>query len=149
MGHIKVLGIKFIVISIITFSSFGIFFHASLMNLFWISLLVTGVSYLIGDLFVLKRYGNLAATLADFPLAFVSFWVLGSLMNGASLGVTTISLLAAFFTSLSEPFIHAYIIEQIADDDVPDDLPTTNQLQTEFAEENQLETRNKDKERDK
>lgn len=67
---------------------------------------------------------------------------------GASLPVTIISLMAAFFTSLCEPFIHAYIVERLSDDDVPDQLPATNQLQTEFAEETDPETLHTKKDRD-
>lgn len=139
MTHLKVLGIKFIVISIITYSTFGIFFNASLANLFWVSVLVTGVSYLIGDLFVLRKYGNIAASIADFPLAFLSFWVLGNVLLETGMPITGITLLAAFLMSLCEPLIHAYMEEQVTED-ARHDSPHADQLQTEFSEEIDPET---------
>ena len=66
MDHLKVIGIKFIVIAVVIYSLFGILYNATLMNLFWISLLITGISYLIGDLFILRKFGNIKATIADF-----------------------------------------------------------------------------------
>ncbi|MEN1969448.1 YndM family protein [Lentibacillus sp. N15] len=140
MGHLKVLGIKFVAISIITFSTFGIFFNATLTRLFWISLLVTGVSYLIGDLFVLRKFGNIVASIADFALAFVSFWVLGGLLLETGMGMTSIALMAAFLMSLVEPLLHAYIQEQFFDVEHHIQSPATNQLQAEFAEETDPQT---------
>src|SRR5690625_6352048 len=77
--HLKVIGIKFIVIAVVIYSLFCILYNATLMNLFWISLLITGISYLIGDLFILRKFGNIKATIADFGLSFISIWILGSL----------------------------------------------------------------------
>ncbi|MGY0694809.1 YndM family protein [Virgibacillus sp. FSP13] len=133
MDHLKVLGMKFIAIAITVFSIFGIFYNATLVNMFWISLFVTGISYLIGDMFILRKFGNVAASIADFPLAFFSLWALGSLFIDGGLPIITLSLLGAFFISICEPFIHAYIVENFSFE--RHDLRTMNQLQTEFSEE--------------
>lgn len=147
MDHLKALGIKFIVISIIVYSLFGILFNASLINLLWISMLVTGISYLIGDLFVLRKYGNIVASFADFPLAFLSLWILGNLFIERGMPIVTLSLMGAFFITLSEPLIHAYMQNKLTDN-VQKDSPTINQLQTEFAEETDSETITNKKKRD-
>lgn len=139
MNHLKVLGIKLIVISIIVYSLFGILFNASLINLLWISLLVTGISYLIGDLFALRKYGNIVASIADFPLAFLLLWVLGNLFIDRGMPIALLSLTGAFFITLCEPLIHAYMQNKFSDY-VQEDSPTINQLQTEFAEETDSET---------
>jgi len=134
MTHLKTLGIKFIIISIITYSTFGIFFNASLINLFWISVLVTAVSYLIGDLLVLPRFGNIVASIADFPLAFLSFWILGNVLLETGMSITAITLLAAFLMSLCEPLIHAYMEEQLLHVNHKS-LRNESNVQTEFSEE--------------
>lgn len=139
MDHLKVLGIKFIVISIIVFSLFGILFNASLINLFWISLLVTGISYLIGDLFVLRKYGNVVASIVDFPLAFLSLWALGNLFIDIGMPTALLSLAGAFFIALCEPLIHAYMQDKFSDN-VHESSPSIGQLQTEFAEETDAQT---------
>lgn len=147
MDHLKVLGIKLIVTSIIVLSLFGILFNASLINLFLISLLVTGISYLIGDLLVLRKYGNIVASIADFPLAFFSLWMLGNLFIETGLPTVMLSLTGAFFITLCEPLIHAYMQNKFSDN-VRENLPTMNQLQTEFAEETDTKTIMKKEEHD-
>ncbi|WP_165769183.1 YndM family protein [Virgibacillus profundi] len=139
MAHLKVLGIKFIVIAILVFSLFGIIYNATLLNLFWISLLVTGISYLIGDLFILRRFGNVTATIADFGLAFLSIWLLGNLFLAEGMPVILLSLTAAFFMTCGEPLIHIYIQNQFSDDHQRG-FGTKKQLQTEFAEETDAQT---------
>src|SRR5699024_7681157 len=106
MVYLKTLSIKALAIGITVFSLFGIFYNADVMNLFWISLLTTGLAFLIGDLFVLRRFGNVTASIADFPLAFLSIWLLGSLFIEASIPIATTSLLADLFITCCEPLIH-------------------------------------------
>ena len=137
MKHLIVLGIKFIVTAVLVFSTFGILFNANLFNLFWFTLLVTGISYLIGDLLILPRFGNIIATVADFGLAFFSLWILGSLFLEQGIPVTLLSLTAAFFIAWGEPFIHVYLENRFSDNN--QQVPR-NQLQTEFAEEMAPET---------
>lgn len=133
MDHLKALGIKFAAIDATVFAIFGLFYNANMNNLFWISLLVTGVSYIIGDWFILRKLENVTATLLDFPLAFLSLWVLGTLLIGEGVPVVTLSLLTAFFITCCEPFIHGFIVNHFAFE--RHDLQEMNQLQTEFAEE--------------
>ncbi|WP_080875224.1 YndM family protein [Oceanobacillus timonensis] len=134
MDHLKALGIKFVVIAVVVYSLFGILYNANLMNLFWISLLVTGISYLIGDLFILRKFGNITATIADFGLAFVSIWLLGDLFLAEGMPTILLSLTAAFFITCVEPFIHVYIQNRFSDDHQKG-FGNGNRLQTEFAKE--------------
>src|SRR5690625_2920396 len=78
MNHIKALGIKWIIVAIVSFSLFGIFQYVSLGQLLLMSVIITLTSYLLGDLLILPRIGNVFATLADFALLFVLFAVLGN-----------------------------------------------------------------------
>ncbi|SFB07262.1 Protein of unknown function [Lentibacillus halodurans] len=152
MIHLKTLGIKAIAIGVTVFSLFGIFYNANLTNLFWISVLTTGISYLIGDLFILRRFGNVTASIVDFPLAFLSIWLLCGLFIEASIPIITTSLMAAFFITCCEPFIHTYLTENLEKEkfEERENSPRTGQLQTEFAEEFESEvTDNKDNEHDK
>lgn len=137
MVHLKTLGIKAIVIGITVFSLFGIFYNANLTNLFWVSVLATGITYLIGDLFILRRFGNVTASVADFPLAFLSIWLLCGWFIEASIPVITTSLMAAFFITCCEPFIHTYMTENLEEKkfEEKENAERTSQLQTEFSEE--------------
>lgn len=133
MDHLKALGIKFIVISIAVFSVLAIFYNATLINLFWTSVLITGITYLIGDLFILRRYGNVIATIADFPLAFLSLWIGGTIFIESGVPIVQASLFAAVFITLVEPFIHSFMINHPVE--TREETQATNQLQTEFADE--------------
>ncbi|MFD1038275.1 YndM family protein [Virgibacillus byunsanensis] len=138
MNHLKALGIKYIFTMIVIFSIFGIFYNASLGRLFWISVLVTGVAYLIGDLFLLPRFGNLVASIADFGLAFIAFWVLGNLLIQVSIQIIPVSLFAAFFITCCEPLFHTYMEERVLHK--RREVRPSHRLQTEVAEENDVYT---------
>ncbi|TXK90739.1 DUF2512 family protein, partial [Parageobacillus sp. SY1] len=74
MKHIVPLAIKFIGWSVVLLSIFAIFNAPPLLVLFMAAGTAV-VSYLIGDLFILPRFGNLAAAIADVPLAFLLIWL--------------------------------------------------------------------------
>jgi len=139
MEHVKILGIKFIAISITVLSFFGIFNQTNLGDLILISVLTTIFSYLLGDMVILRKFGNAVASIADFGLSFVSYWVLASLFIEGSGPILGTSLIAAFFTACVEPFIHGYILNQFTDFRKKEEHPSMNQLQTEFAEEMDVE----------
>ncbi|GGJ96183.1 hypothetical protein GCM10007063_18320 [Lentibacillus kapialis] len=152
MVYLKTLGIKAIAIGITVFSLFGIFYNADVMNLFWISIFATGFSFLIGDLFVLRRFGNITASIVDFPLMFLTLWILGSLLIEAGLPIVTTAVMAAFFITCCEPFIHTYMTESLEEEEFEEKekSPSSARLQTEFAEEFDSEalTDDTDSERD-
>src|SRR5690606_31179841 len=106
--NLKALGIKLIINTIVVFSIFGIFNETALSDLVIISLLTTTLAYVIGDLFILRRFGNVAASIADFFLAFFAIAFLSSMLIGSSSQIIIASLGAAFFITLTEPFLHAY-----------------------------------------
>src|SRR5690625_803764 len=149
IDHIKALGIKFIYISIIIFSLFGIFYNVSVGKMFLMSVLVSGISYVLGDLMLYPRVGNLIASILDFGLAFLSIVTLGGLLISTTMPTTLASLAAAFFIMCIEPLFHAYMTERVFNptkDFVKDPNDLLNiiqvhpQLQTEFAEETDSET---------
>ncbi|HLR09360.1 MAG TPA: YndM family protein [Bacillota bacterium] len=136
MKHLKILGIKFVVIAVTVLSIFGVFNDIGLGNLLWISLFTTIITYLIGDLFVFRQLGNVIATLADFGLVFAILWLLGSLFIGTGFPIITTALTAAFFIACVEPFIHHYFVSQITQDRRSTDRL---EMQTEFAEETDVQ----------
>ncbi|MEH7459664.1 DUF2512 family protein, partial [Bacillus sp. JJ1127] len=81
MNHIVALLIKYTAISAVLLMISGIFQDVSIPRILLISLLITGTAYLIGDLFVLPKYGNMVATIADFGLSFLGIWVLTYLLT--------------------------------------------------------------------
>lgn len=136
MHHIKALALKFLVIAFTIYTIYGIFAQTGWLRLFWISLAVTAISYLIGDLLILRQFGNITATISDFGLVFFSLFILGGLFLGANVPFITTSILAAFFITCCEPFIHGYLVNHFSTESYErKDQRSMNQLQTEFAEE--------------
>ena len=135
MRHLKIISIKFIIITITVLSLFGIFDHAYFGNLVLIGLVTTLISYGLGDMFILRRFGNLIASISDFILTFFVYWILASIFIGQSQAIIVTSLAAAFFTTCVEPFIHVYILEQFSNFKGGKDHEAFGQLQTEFAED--------------
>ncbi|SET58838.1 Protein of unknown function [Oceanobacillus limi] len=142
MFHTKTIGIKLIVSIIVVYSIFGIFGNASLSDLLWVSILLTAISYFIGDRLILPRYGNVVATIADFPLAFLTLWLLGSFLVTFETPIISTSLMAAFFLTCAEPLIHAYLQNQTEGGKREQPI-ATDRLQTEFAEETDAQDINK------
>lgn len=142
MGYAKVLGIKFVAISVTVLSIYGIFNYVSLGSLMLVSLLTTIISFLIGDLVILRRFGNLVASIVDFFLSFGTLWVLSTLFVGGGLPmatgavpILTTSLLAAFFIACVEPFVHEYMLYNFSEYHDILDKREPREVQTEFAEE--------------
>lgn len=133
MQHVKAFGIKFIIISIVVFSIFGIYGNVSLNLLFWMSVLITATAYLVGDFWLLPKIGNFKATLIDFVLYFSAMGILGSLVVEPSAAVVLAAFYVAFFITLVEPLFHGYMQEKVYEDD--EAFEERPDLQTEFAEE--------------
>ncbi|MFD1851143.1 YndM family protein [Oceanobacillus bengalensis] len=139
MRHVKALGIKLLITATVIYSLLSIFETASLTEMFVISLLVTGIAYVIGDLYLLPKFGNFRATIADFGLSFVSIWLLSTFFIDAAFPVITISLFASFFLAITEALFHAYMLEKVIkteDANRKKDVLPNFRYQTETSEEN-------------
>ncbi|QWI17373.1 DUF2512 family protein [Bacillus wiedmannii] len=111
MKHIVALLIKYTAITAVLLVILGIFQGISIPRVLLISLLLTGAAYLIGDLFVLPKYGNMIATMADFGLSFFGIWLLTSLFTDldATRNIGLSSFIAALIIGGIEVFFHIYM----------------------------------------
>jgi len=141
--HAKAIGIKFIIVSVVLFSLSGIFHNVTLTKLLFMSVSVTGFTYVLGDVFMYRRFGNIIATLFDFALSFIAVWFLAYTMIEASMSMMLASLGATYLLTMTEPLFHTYMKERVFQ--VDDELEYSGELQTEFAEEMEDETIKKTK----
>ncbi|EJV55655.1 hypothetical protein BWGOE4_09950 [Bacillus mycoides] len=111
MKHIVALLIKYTAISAVLLMILGIFQGISIPRILFISLLITGVAYLIGDLFILPKYGNMVATIADLGLSFAGIWVLTYLLVDINLTrhIGASVFFAAVLIGMAEIFFHIYM----------------------------------------
>ncbi|MEK4867933.1 YndM family protein [Bacillus sp. FSL E2-8895] len=111
MKHIVALLIKYTAISAVLLMIIGIFQGISIPRILFISLLITGVAYLIGDLFILPKYGNMVATIADLGLSFVGIWALTYFLTNINLtrNIGASAFFAALLIGVAEIFFHIYM----------------------------------------
>ncbi|KUH41992.1 hypothetical protein M2E15_2084 [Bacillus mycoides] len=111
MKHIVALLIKYTAISAVLLMILGIFQGISIPRILFISLIITGASYLIGDLFILPKYGNMVATIADLGLSFVGIWALTYLLADIELArnIGASAFFAALLIGVAEIFFHIYM----------------------------------------
>ncbi|WP_142313247.1 YndM family protein [Bacillus wiedmannii] len=128
MKHIVALLIKYTAIIAVLLIVLGIFQGISIPRVLLISLFLTGASYLIGDLFILPKYGNMIATMADLGLSFFGIWLLTSLFTNldATRNIGLSSFLAALIIGGIEVFFHIYMKRLVLRND--DELRNHNHI---------------------
>ncbi|MCR6786927.1 MULTISPECIES: YndM family protein [Bacillus cereus group] len=111
MKHFVALLIKYTAVTAVLLVILGIFQGISIPRVLLISLFLTGAAYLIGDLFLLPKYGNMIATIADFGLSFFGIWLLTSLFTNldSTRNIGFSSFLAALIIGGIEVFFHIYM----------------------------------------
>lgn len=133
MDHLKVLGVKLLLIFFSVLAMYELFDGTTLGVIVWMSVLTTIISYIVGDLLILRRSSNLFASLFDFGLAFITLWLLSNMYIGGGTAIAVASLLAAFFIACCEPFIHLYMIRKAKEPCI--ERRGVHRLQTEFSKE--------------
>jgi len=111
MKHLGAFVLKFsmtlIVLAFFLGYSSGWFYSEVLV----LSLIITLVGYAVGDLWILRRGGNLMASSADFALIFIFIWGIGLLFKEQ---VYEIALLfSALILAVGEWFFHLYIMSRV------------------------------------
>lgn len=129
MKHIVALLIKYTAITAVLLIMLSIFQGISIPRVLLISLFLTGAAYLIGDLFILPKYGNMIATMADFGLSFFGTWLLTSLFTNldATRNIGLSSFIAALIIGGTEVFFHIYMKRLVLRND--DELTNHNHIQ--------------------
>jgi len=152
MKHIKAIFIKFVFVIASLIVVLGFIYRVSFDDIFMIGLLLTVALYVIGDLVILSRFGNLLATLADFAFAFLGVWFFGNMWIEENISLVTASFLSACLIALVEAFFHTYMEGEFFDGDQDEEKKsmkfTQGAFQSEFGEETFPEIRNPDLEGD-
>lgn len=140
MNHIKALAMKYVLVSVAMLMVLGIF-NYRISVILTLSAVVTVVAYLIGDLYILRKFGNVAATIADFGLAFVSIWLFNSIFVNYQTDIIIASLATALLIAAGEMFFHGYLNQRFYNRGERITTGTGNPratFATEFAEEDHI-----------
>jgi Protein of unknown function (DUF2512) len=138
MKFLSSLLIKFVMVTAVLWIVLGMF-GVSFGNILFTSVLLTVIS-LTGDILVLPRIGNVAATIADFGLALVLIWLVGSFIYEQPVRVGMAAFVSAIVIALGEFLYHKYLQNQFFTDEKPtpeNDFISNRKdnLQTEFGSE--------------
>ncbi len=116
MKQTMLLLVKFLAVWLVLAVMFGIF--GLVFQPVWLyAAIVTVVAYLIGDLVILRMYGNFVAAVADVFLSALTLWGVMALFNPARAQVPTIALGQAlaigFVIGVIELFYHMFVESQL------------------------------------
>src|SRR5690625_2731806 len=136
MKHVQALLIKFVMITGILLVILAGFYQVNFWSIFVTSLLLTAVSYPIGDLMILPLFENWGATISDFILAFTGIWILGVLYTG-TIPFPTVAGISALFIAGGEYVFHKYMAHHVLRKRLSGAglSVESNQFQTEFSSE--------------
>jgi len=141
LDYVKALIIKFVMCLAVLWIVMGVFYGVRFGHIFTLSLIITPVAFILGDLYILRRFENWGATIADFFLVLAAVWFYSVNFTNIVFPFLTAAAISAVLISVGEIFFHRYVDSHIlhVDDDTIDRERQMNidnrNLQTEFGEE--------------
>src|SRR5690625_1136183 len=151
LDYVKALIIKYVMCLAVLWLVLGVFYNVAFGHIFALSLILTPVTFILGDLFILPRIENWGATIADFLMVFAVVWFYSAYFINETFPALTAAALSALIISVGEIFFHRYVdnrILHVQDDTIDRDRQMNignRNLQTEFGEEIDPPTKDEDK----
>lgn len=117
MNHVIAFIVKFVMIAAVLLIILTWAFDVSFVDTLLISLALTAVTYVMGDLLIFLHAGkpqdqmtrNTIATLVDFVTAFLLIWLIGQILTGTMEEMIVPALVSALVLSAGEWFYHKYV----------------------------------------
>lgn len=101
--------IKFFVTLAAAWLAFMVFGTISVWTVLLIAVIGTAVNYLVGDMMILPRYGNTAASIIDGAMGGVLAWIILLFIPAADYVIST-GVIFAILVAAAEFFFHMYLI---------------------------------------
>lgn len=112
MKHAIALLIKFAMVTVILEIVLLTFTNLEFWNIFWISVTVSLLMYLLGDIIILSSTNNTLAIIADIGLSFFLIYMFNYIWFDSE--VTFVSCLAAsILLGIGEQFFHKYVEKNV------------------------------------
>ncbi|HWT27135.1 MAG TPA: DUF2512 family protein [Mobilitalea sp.] len=115
MKHVTNLLIKFVMVAVILEVVLLILTRLTFGRILWLSLIITVVAFLIGDLLILPASNNIVASIADVGLALVVIFIYNYYWTTTRISFVN-SLVASVILGVGEWFYHRYIIARLKED---------------------------------
>jgi len=151
--YMKAFLMKFLMITLVLWIVLGIFYDVSITDILITSVVLSVVGY-VGDVFILPLIGNVWAALTDFVLAYAIIWLIGSYIYDQPISLGSAAFISSLLLMTGEFFFHRYMHMNIfepkkANPDERAGYYQRTNLQTEFAEEEDIDTFSKEEQETK
>ena len=74
VNHAKAMGMKVLMVLAVLWIVLSMIFNVSFLDATLLGIALTLIAYFTGDMVVLPRMGNVAATIGDFVISFLVLW---------------------------------------------------------------------------
>ena len=112
MKHIVALIVKFIMVTIILQIVLNLMTALNFWEILLISLVVTALAYIIGDLIILPLTNNTIATVSDAGIALLTIYLFNFAANFAWISFIS-ALVSAVIIGAGEWFFHKYVVGSV------------------------------------
>ncbi|MGR6898766.1 YndM family protein [Rummeliibacillus sp. TYF-LIM-RU47] len=125
MEHVKAIFIKFVMIAVVLGIVLSGIYDGDIGNTILISVVLTIVAYVLGDLLIFRKASdnhepnadqvkrNTIATISDAVLAFLVVWLMGRELFNNDVNIVQASLISAIIIAVGEWFFHKYLDRQV------------------------------------
>lgn len=108
MKHLTAILIKFVIIAVVLEIVLNLLTNLSFGDILLVSLIVTAVAYLVGDLLILPQTNNTIATLVDFALSWATIYAFNYFYPAMDISVTD-AFIASAVIAIGEWMFHKYM----------------------------------------
>lgn len=102
--------VKFVLTLGAAWLAFSLFGYNTFAVIFMIAIAGTVLNYMIGDLVILPKFGNIIASLGDGGLSILTAYALGSFIYGFR-ATTTSYVVFGVIVTIAEFFFHRYLLK--------------------------------------
>jgi len=128
LEHVKALFIKFVMIAVVLGIVLTGIYDVEFGDTMLISVVLTVVAYILGDLLLFRKAGddhernadhakrNMVATVSDAILTFLVVWLMGKALFANDSDLLQAAVLSAIIVAAGEWFFHKYLDNQVFDE---------------------------------
>ncbi len=112
MKHLKAILYKFLIVLLVLEIVLGLLTNLNFAQLLSISVTVTLLAYIFGDMMILPVSNDTIATLFNIGLAWATVYLFSYIYRGVAISITD-AFLAAAVLGIGEWFFHKYIASSV------------------------------------
>lgn len=114
-NHTKSISVKLPILVIVFYFVLSVGYEIQWYHSVWIALVVGLVAYILGDYIILRKSGNIVATIADLGLTFLLTWFfVGTVRDEFGGDTIWMSFYVALIVAVVEYFYHIWLLKSFS-----------------------------------